>query len=195
VFVEDTAVVLDELAIIARPGAESRRPETPSVAEVLRRYRPLAFIEAPGILDGGDVLRLDRRLFVGLSRRSNAAAIEQLRSLLADRGYLVTGVPVKGCLHLKSAVTPVSENVLLINPDWVEPDVFKSMRLIKVDTSEPFAANALMVGGGVVFPSAYPATRRALESQGIRVCPVDLSELVKAEGGVTCCSLVFCAGD
>jgi dimethylargininase len=191
VFVEDAAIVLDELAVITRPGAESRRPEIPSIARALRPYRPLAYIEEPGVLDGGDVLRVGRKLFVGLSLRSNQAAIEQLRSRLHGFGYTVAGVQVKGCLHLKSAVTRVGGEVLLINRDWVDGGVFASMNLLEVDANEPFAANALMIGGVVIFPSAFPATRKRLEALGIRVCPVDVSELAKAEGGVTCCSLIF----
>jgi dimethylargininase len=191
VFVEDAAIVLDELAIITRPGAESRRPETQSVAAALRPYRPLALIEAPGILDGGDVLHLGKRLFVGLSSRSNEAAIAQMMSLLAGYGYIVIGVPIKDCLHLKSAVTQVSADTLLINRNWVDDAPFVHMQLVEVHPSEPFAANALMIDGGVVFPLAHPATRGRLEARGIKIHVVDVSELAKAEGGVTCCSLVF----
>jgi dimethylargininase len=191
VFVEDAAIVLPELAVITRPGAESRRPETHGIAEALRPYRPLAFIEAPGILDGGDVLRIDRNVFVGLSHRSNEAAVRQLRDLLNLYGYSVTGAHVKNCLHLKSAVTQVADDTLLINREWVDADMFGPMRFVEVDSREPSAANALRIGGSVIFPTAYPATQRRLETQGIQVHPVDVSELTKAEGGVTCCSLIF----
>ncbi len=191
VFVEDAAIVLDELALITRPGAESRRAEIESIAQALRPYRQLAYIEAPGILDGGDVLRLGRKLYVGLSRRSSQAAIQQMQDLLAGFGYTVTGVQVKDCLHLKSAVTQVAEDTLLVNRNWVEGDLFGPVRMIDVDACEPFAANALAIGEVVVFPSAYAATRMRLETHGIKVCPVDVSELAKAEGGVTCCSLIF----
>ncbi len=191
VFVEDAAIVLDELAIIARPGAASRQPETQSIAEALVPHRRLVFIEAPGTLDGGDVLHIGKTLFVGLTRRSNSAGVEQLRTSLAPLGYTVKGVPVDGCLHLKSGVTQVAENTLLVNPSWVDAGAFRPMNLIEVDTSEPFAANALWVGGTVVYPSAYPGTRARLEAQGISVMLVDVSELTKAEGGVTCCSLIF----
>ncbi|MBZ5497153.1 MAG: dimethylargininase [Acidobacteriia bacterium] len=191
VFVEDAAVVLDELAVITRPGAVIRRQETRSVADALRPYRHLVCVEAPGVLDGGDVLRLGRNLFVGLSQRSNEAATRQLHEMLQGYGYAVTGVQVKGCLHLKSAVTQVAENVVLINPHWVDGSAFNSMQLIEVDPNEPSAANALMIGDSVVFPSAYPATRRRLEARGIQVRVVDASELAKAEGGVTCCSLIL----
>jgi dimethylargininase len=195
VFVEDTAVVLEELAVITRPGAESRRAEIQSIAQALRPHRQLAFIEPPGVLDGGDVLRLDRRLFVGLSRRSNQAAVDQVQRLLSDFGYTVIGVPVKGCLHLKSAVTQVAEDTLLLNRNWIDSAPFEPMRCIDVNSGEPFAANALMLGGSVVYPSAYPLTRSRLTAGGIEVWSVDVSELAKAEGGVTCCSLILSMED
>lgn len=191
VFVEDTAVVFDELAMITRPGAESRRPETQSVAMALTPYRRLLYIESPGTIDGGDVLRIGKTLFVGLSHRSNQAGIEQMLALLEPFGYRVQEVRLNGCLHLKSAVTQVATDALLINPTWVEASVFAHMSTIDADPSEPYGGNALLVGETVVYPSAYPRTRGRLEDAGIPVRVVDVSELAKAEGGVTCCSLVF----
>ena len=191
VFVEDVAVVFDELAILARPGAESRRAEVASVAKALEPHRKLARIEAPGTLDGGDVLTVGRGVFVGLSQRTNPAGIEQMRALLEPHGYSVEGVPVERCLHLKSAVTQVGERALLINPAWVEPGAFRDLELIEVDAAEPFAANALLVKGVVVYPAAYERTRQRLDQRGIGVVTVEVSELAKAEGGVTCCSLIL----
>lgn len=190
VFVEDAAIVLDEVAVITRPGALSRRPETATVADALKPWRKLLHIEAPGTLDGGDVMRLGRRLFVGLTRRSNREGIEQLRNLLAPWGYSVTGVPINDCLHLKTAVTPIAEDRLLLNPAFVDAQVF-DCPWIEVDPSEPMAANALLIDETVIFPTAFTRTRQRLEQAGIRVHGVDASELAKAEGGVTCCSLVF----
>jgi dimethylargininase len=191
VFVEDTCIVLDELAIIARPGAQSRRPEVHAVAEFVSRYRKLHFIESLGTIDGGDVLRLGRSLFVGLSRRSNASGIEQIRRLLEPLGYQVWNIEVNGCLHLKSAVSRVAERAVLLSRTCVDPDPFKDYDIIDVDPSEPMAANALLVGTTVVYPAAYPRTRERLEARGIRVQTLDVSELAKAEGGVTCCSVIF----
>jgi dimethylargininase len=191
VFVEDVAVVLDELAIITRPGAPSRRPERRTVAQALQPHRRLFFIQAPGTLDGGDVLCLGKTLYVGLSQRSNQAAIEQMRVVLAPLGYRVRGVPVRGCLHLKSAICQVAERTLLINRDWVDADVFPEFDLIDVDPSEPYAANALHIDGAVVYGAAYPRTRERLEARDIDVYTVDVSELAKAEGAVTCCSLIL----
>jgi dimethylargininase len=191
VFVEDTAVVLDELALITRPGAVSRRREIESIAQALGPYRRLVAIEAPGILDGGDVLCLGKEVFIGLSHRSNETAIRQVRDQLGSYGYGVTGVTMENCLHLKSAITQVSDHLLLINRAWVDSAPFGSMQFIDVDPDEPGAANALRVGDVVIFPSAFPKTRRRLVNQGIAVRSVDASELAKAEGGVTCCSLIF----
>jgi dimethylargininase len=193
VFVEDTAVVLDELAIIARPGAVSRRGETGAPAEMLMAYRKLTYIEPPGTLDGGDVLRIGKRLFVGLSSRSNEAGVEQMRRLAGSFGYSVESVRVRGCLHLKSAVTQVAERTLLINPKWVDAGAFEGMELVDVHPQEPFGGNALLVGDTVVYPTSYPATCLRLEERGIVVKAVDVAELGKAEGGVTCCSLIFSA--
>lgn len=190
-FVEDAAIVLDELAIITRPGVETRRGETPSVAEALEAYRKLFRIEPPGTIDGGDVLRVGRTLYVGMSGRSSPAGLEQLRACVAPSGYTVTAVAMADCLHLKSAVTQVGRGALLINRDWVDTRAFDAMELIDVDPSEPMGANALLVGETVVYPTAYPRTRRRLEDRAIAVEPIDVSELAKAEGGVTCCSLIF----
>jgi dimethylargininase len=193
VFVEDTAIVLEEAAVITRPGSPSRRPETPSIAGALARYRKLLRIEAPGTLDGGDVLRIGRTLYVGTSGRSNPEAIEQLTALLAPLGYLVRPVAVRGCLHLKTAVTQVAEGRLLINPNWVDRADFAGMRYVEVDGAEPFGANAVLIDDQVIYPASHPRTAERLQRLGIPVHIVDMSETEKAEGGVTCCSLLFSA--
>lgn len=191
VFVEDVAIVLDEVAILTRPGASSRRAEVSSVAELLRRYRPTLAIEAPGTLDGGDVLRVGRTLYVGLSARSNAAGIAQLRELLHTHGYAVESVSTRGCLHLKSAVTALAEDTLLLQPAWVDRERFAGLRIIEVDPAEPHAANVLRIGHALLMPASFPRTSQRLLDAGFEVTAVDVSELQKAEGAVTCCSLVF----
>jgi len=196
VFVEDTALVFDEIAITTRPGAPSRRAEVASVARVLQRHRTLRTIEAPGTIDGGDVMRIGRTVYVGQAARSNAAAVEQLRDLLgaaspAGSGYTVHAVPTRECLHLKSAVTQVADDTLLINPAWVDASTFAQFRLIEVDPAEEHAANALRIGDGIIYPTSFPRTQRKLEACGIALTIVDVSELQKAEGAVTCCSVVF----
>jgi len=194
VFVEDVAIVLDEIAVVTRPGAESRRAEGPSIAEALVPYRRVTAIAAPGTIDGGDVLRIGRRLFVGQSARSNASGIEQLRAVVWPYGYSVTAVPVQGCLHLKSAVTEVGPETILVNPAWVDACLFRAPRVVEVDSGEPYAANGLLVGGAVIYPASFPATRARLEAAGIDLRVIDVSELQKAEGAVTCCSVIFAKG-
>ena len=183
--------MLDELAVMTRPGAESRRPEVASIAAALEPHRKLIHIESPGTLDGGDVLVVDRSMYVGLSGRSNVAGTEQLRALVEPLGYELTGVPVRSCLHLKSAVAQVAAGRLLINREWVDAAVFRGLDLIDVAPAEPAAANALLVGETVIFPGRFKRTLTRMRDAGIEVEPVDISELAKAEGGVTCSSLIF----
>jgi dimethylargininase len=191
VFVEDMALVFDEMAVVTRPGALSRRRETPGVAEALGKYRRLHTIEPPGTMDGGDVLVLGRRVFAGRSRRTNEAGVGQLRDLLAPYGYDVVPVEVRGCLHLKSAVTALADGLLLINRTWLPGATFSAFDAVDVHPEEPAAANALKVGDRVVYSSAFPRTLERIERRGLSVGTVDTSEVAKAEGGVTCCSLIF----
>ena len=190
VFVEDIAVVLDEVAIITRPGAESRRRETPAVAEALAAYRPLHVIQHPGTVDGGDVLVAGRRVFVGRSSRTNEAAVGQMRQLLEPLGYIVSDTVVRSCLHLKSAVTALGDDVLLVNRAWIDPEAFEGITLVEVDPSEPSAANALRLDDRIVCSSAFPRTAERIARRGLRLHTVDASEVAKAEGAVTCCSLI-----
>ena len=190
VFVEDSAVVLDEVAILTRPGAESRRAEVGAMAEALVPFRPLRRVEAPGTLDGGDVLRLGRTLYVGESSRTNAAGIAQLAALASPFGYEVVALRVRGALHLKTAVTQVAPRTILVNPAWIEAP-FSGYEAIHVAEEEPFGANAVLVNGTVIHSTAFPRTQESLSRAGIPVLGVDASELAKAEGGVTCCSLLF----
>ena len=191
VFVEDMALVFDEVAVILRSGAASRRPEAASVAEALAAYRELRTMQAPATMDGGDVLRIDRDVYIGVSGRSTLDGIRQVESLLAPFGYQVHPVEMTGCLHLKSAVTQVGERLLLLNPAWVDGSIFKGMERIDVAPEEPHAANALLLDAAVIYPTAHRATRRRLEHRRVHLRLVEVSELMKAEGAVTCCSLVF----
>jgi len=191
VFVEDVALVLDECAIMLNPGAASRRPEVASVEKALAPYREIFRIQPPGTVDGGDILTVDRTVHVGISSRSTKNAIEQIKVILEPRGYQVRAVNVTGCLHLKSAVTQVSKDTLLINPEWVSRDDFPGMQFIEVDPSESYAANAILVDDTIIYPSSFPKTKAKLEKAGINLVIVDADELAKAEGAVTCCSLIF----
>ena len=191
VFVEDTALVLDECAIILRPGADSRRSETESIARVLSPYRKLFNIQAPARVDGGDILRVGGQVYIGLSTRSDTNAMEQIQDFLQPYGYEVQAVKVTGCLHLKSAVTQVAEDALVINPAWVDKKNFAGMKFIEIEPSEPYAANALWLGDTVLYPKAFPRTRKKLMDAGIKIVDVDADELAKAEGALTCCSLLL----
>jgi dimethylargininase len=190
-FVEDTAIVLDELAVIFPLGTESRRPEADSIAEALSKFRKLKYITLPGMVEGGDILRVGRILYVGLTKRTNAEGIRQLAAILAPHHYEVIPVPVTGCLHLKSAATRLGRGTLLANRAWFDPSPFFSFAWINVDPSEPHAANALPIGDTIIFPASFPRTRARLEAAGFHVTPLDISELQKAESGLTCSSLIF----
>lgn len=191
VFVEDPAIVLDEIGVMTRMGAESRRAESASLAEAVARFRTLRWIAEPGTLEGGDVVRIGRRLFVGRSARSNAAGIAQLQSEVAPFGYAVEAVPMRGCLHLKSACTYLGREAVLANRDWVDLGPFAGCHVIDVAPEEPGAADVLAIGDTVLIPASFPRTARVLELAGWGVLPIDVSELQKAEAGVTCMSLIF----
>jgi len=191
VFVEDTAVVLPELAVVTRPGAASRRGETPSVAAALARHVQVRQLSEPACLEGGDVLSIGRTLFVGASARTNSQGIAQLAQALAPHGYAVHTVAMDGCLHLKSACSFIPPDILLVNPSWVDPASFGTQRVIVVEEAEPYAANTLTVGGTTLVSTAYPHTRRRLRSAGVGTHALDVSELHKAEAALTCMSLLY----
>jgi dimethylargininase len=191
VFIEDTAVVLDELAVITRPGAESRRKETAAVAEAVRSYRPVVAILAPGTLDGGDVMVAGQRIFVGVGYRSNEAAVKQLRSMVGTQGYTVESVEFEGCLHLKSAVTVLSDDLVLVNPAWVDARRFAPLHAIEIDPAEPYAANAVRIGDDIMYAEHHVRTHQRLADAGLTIHTVPADELAKAEGAVTCCSLII----
>lgn len=191
VFIEDTAVVLDELAVLARPGVDSRRGEVDGMEQVLARYRPLERITGSGTLEGGDVLRIGRRLFVGLSARTNREGIDQLDRLLSPHGYRVVPVAVEGCLHLKSAVTALDDSTLLARPGGFDPEPFAGFAVVEAYEDEPEAANALRAGGFVCLHAGFRRTVERVRTAGFAVKTVDVSELLKAESGLTCSSILI----
>ncbi len=205
VFVEDPAIVVDEIAVVSIMGAPSRRPEAASLAHALSRYRPIKFLVEPATLDGGDVLRVGRLVFAGLSQRTNLEGIAQLRDVLRAFNYEVQPVEVRGCLHLKSACSYIGNDTLLINRSWIDAERLRGFELIDVPDEEPAAANALLIKDIVMIPASFPKTRALLEERGFespaspgsrrvalrRLRTIDLSELQKAEAGVTCTSLIF----
>ena len=191
VFVEDIAVVFDQFAIVTLPGAVSRRAEVAAIAAALAPHRELEFITAPGTIDGGDVLVAGRQVFIGRSTRTNAAAIAQMRRLLTPRGYTLCDVAIDGCLHLKSAVTAIDDRTVLLNPAWMNREVFRNFEIVAVDPDEAYGANALRLRDRVIMPTAFPRTADRVASRGVHVVMVDASELAKAEGAVTCFSLII----
>jgi len=190
-FVEDPALVLDELAIVFPLGTVTRRRESAAIAAALAPFRKLAHVELPGTIEGGDILRIGRKLYVGLTARSNAEGISQLAGIVAAHGYEVIAVPVTGCLHLKSAVTVLDDHTLLANRAWFESSLMNDYVWVNVDPAEPHAGNALAISDTVVFPASFPRTRARIEARGLRVMPIDISELQRAESGLTCSSLLF----
>ena len=195
VFVEDPAVVVDEVAVISNMGAPSRRPEARSLADELAHYRPLKFLAEPATLDGGDVMRIGRLIFVGLSQRTNRDGVAQLRDILQPYGYQVQPVEVRGCLHFKSACSYIGNNTILVNRSLIDAEPLRRFEMIDVPEEEPAAANALLVEDVVIMPASFPKTRSLLEQRGFCVRAIDLSELQKAEAGVTCTSLIFVASE
>ena len=195
VFIEDTALVLDEIAVMLRPGAASRQPEVEGVKSVLQQYRMLRAIEPPGTLDGGDLLCIGNTIFAGVSTRSNREGIRQLENIVRELGFSVESVATTRCLHLKSAVTEVAPGTLLINPQWISSRTFRNFELIDVDQDESHGANALRIGRDVIYSASHPRTTEKLRKQGINVMIVDVSEVQKAEGAVTCCSLILQGSD
>jgi dimethylargininase len=191
VFIEDTAIVTDEVAVVTRPGAATRRGETAAVRMALSHYRPLAEVTAPATLDGGDVVVAGRRVLVGQSSRTNAEGVEQLARALAPFGYQTRAVPLTRCLHLKSAVTALDDETLLIDPEWASPLDLPGFEFVEIDPREPGAANIVRVGPTYLFAQAFPRTLERLQRHGLDVTTTPCDELAKAEGAVTCCSLVF----
>ena len=189
VFVEDTAILLGEHAIITRPGAASRAGETESTAAGLTGHFELHRI-ASGFVDGGDVLRIGRRLYVGLSTRTDTAGIQALTELTAPLGYDVVRAELRDCLHLKSGATFVGDGVLLFNRDAVDPAQFAAVEPLAVDENEPTAANIVRAGDRLIMPAGSPRTAAMVRDRGFTVVEVDVSELQKAEAGVTCMSLI-----
>jgi dimethylargininase len=190
-FVEDTAVVLDEVALVGMPGAASRRGELPAVEAALARFRPLERTVLPATLEGGDVLRVGHRLFVGRSARTNEAGIARLAAVAEPLGYHVRPVTVTGCLHLKSAVCALDDERVLANPAWLDLSPFHGLGVVPVDPDEPGAANVLRVAGLVVAHPGFPRTLDRLSELGYAVRPLDVSEFLKAEAALTCKSLLL----
>ncbi len=191
VFVEDTALVLDEIAVIGAMRRASRAPETKLLSHLLGTQRELASIQAPGTLEGGDVFLVGRTIFVGRSTRTNDHGIEQLRAIAEPHGYEVIAVDVPGCLHLTTGASRLTEEIVLLHPEWVDADAFIGVETLAIDPAEPWGANTLRLNDQTLMGDCFPRTRDIIESRGVTTRTVDISELMKAEAGLTCMSLLF----
>jgi dimethylargininase len=191
VFVEDTAVVFDEAAVVTRPGTPLREREVPSITAALSAYRKLLQIVAPATLEGGDVLRLGRDFYVGISSRTNEEGFAQFASIVRGFGYQANPIEVRGCLHLKTAVTALDAETLLVKPSWIDAAALPRVRQLVVPADEPFGANALVVNGVVHLSARWKQTKELVERSGFSVNGLDVSEFEKAEAGLTCLSLIF----
>ncbi len=188
-FIEDTAIVLDELAVLCSLAPPTRRQEPAAIEPILSQYREVRRIEPPATIEGGDVLRVGRTLLVGQSRRTNAAGIAILAGLVAPFGYEIRPVPVRGCLHLKTACTALPDGRLLVNPAWIDTSALPDFELVKIPDEEPWAANVALVHSNVLLSAAHDKTAALIHDLGFNVRTIDLCEFAKAEGGVTCLGL------
>lgn len=191
VFIEDNAIILDELAVVTSMGTPSRQGESALLLPVLARHRRLVTISPPATIEGGDVLRMGKRLYVGVSTRTNLAGVAALREIAEPLGYEVTPIETRGCLHLKTACTSLDDETVLVNPAWLDVDALGSCRLLHVPAEEPFGANVLCVHGGALVQASCPLTRALIEAHGYGATGVDLGEFSKADAGLTCLSLLI----
>jgi dimethylargininase len=190
-FIEDAAIVLDELAVLCSMAVSARQAEPAGLEPLLKSMREVRRIDPPATIEGGDVLRLDRTLLVGLSARTNAAGIGALAAIVAPLGYQTAAVQVSGCLHLKTACTALPDGRLLVNPAWLDVAALAGRALIEIPGDEPWGANVLAAGDRVIMPAAHAKTAEKLGGLGVRVQTVELSEFAKAEGGATCLSILM----
>ncbi len=191
VFVEDTAFVLDEIGVIMPMGVASRQEETRLIQTELAKFREIKQIKHPARLEGGDILRIGKHLYVGVTSRTNTSGVMALAQMVKPYGYDVMGVNVTGCLHLKTGCTALDDQTILINPAWVDPEPFARFRLMSVPEGEPFAANVLRIGNTICMHSGFAKTREMVEQHGYDVQVTNISEFQKAEAGLTCMSLIF----
>ncbi len=191
VFIEDTAIVLDEVAVLASMGTEARRSELAGIEVELKKFREVQRIAGPASMEGGDVLRVGRTLLVGVSSRTNRAGASALETIVRRHGYRVVPVPVRGCLHLKTACTALPDECLLVNRAWLDREALRGFEIVSIPETEPWAANVVLVGASVCLAAAHSRTAGMIRERGFEVRAVDLSEFAKAEGGVTCLSILF----
>lgn len=190
-FVEDTAVVGPEFAVLTHPGAPSRRGETATIAPVLSRYRAVTAMSANAHMDGGDVLMVDKRFFVGLTSRTDEAGVREFAAVVEKFGYTVDAIEVSDGLHLKSIVNYVGRNTLILNEEGTRHPAFRGFNHIVLDKDEEYAGNTLWINDTLITPSGYPDTLAQLQGVGLPIIALDTSEIRKMDGGLTCLSLRF----
>lgn len=190
-FVEDTAVVFPELALIARPGAPSRRGEAGLMAPILANYRNVVHIDPPGTLDGGDVLTIGKNIFVGLTDRTDRNGFDQLSEILTPLNYNCQAIPITAGLHLKSSVNYISNGTILVTQELAGNRTWEGYRKIIVDPQEQYAANTLWVNDNLLVPAGFPGTTAKIKTLGLPVHELEMTEMQKMDGGLTCLSLRF----
>ncbi len=195
VFMEDTGIILDEVAVIGNMATPERGPEAQAVRGLVSELRPVVEIKSPGTLEGGDIFRIEKTIFVGLGTRTNPDGAGQLQDAVQPFGYEVITVPVPGCLHLSTGASHIGGGEILANTNWVESAAFGARTVIAVPEDEPWGANALLAHDTLLVAAGNPKTRELLESTGRSVIEVDISEFAKAEAGLTCLSLRYTKTD
>ncbi len=190
-FVEDTAIIFPELAVISRPGALARRGEIASIEPVLARQKSIQWIQSPGTLDGGDVLTIDQQVFVGLTERTNQAGFDQFQAILEPLGYICQAITVAAGLHLKSSVNYVGGNTILLTENFADHPEWNQFNRIIIDSGEEYAANTLWVNDHLLIPAGFPNTYNRIRTLRLQIIELEMSELQKMDGGLTCLSLRF----
>ncbi|MEK6962831.1 MAG: arginine deiminase family protein [Nanoarchaeota archaeon] len=190
-FVEDTAIVTEQYAIITRLGHSTRQGEEEKIVEILSNYRKIVYIQSPATLDGGDILRVDKHFYIGLSKRTNREGAKQLTTILSKEGYTASTVPVKTVLHLKTGVTSIGMNNLLCIEEFQKRPEFKSFNVIPISKDEEYSANCLVVKEWLLMPKGFTRTRSKLKGLGYNITEIEMGEFAKMDGGLTCLSLLF----
>ncbi len=191
VFIEDPVVLLDEVAVLTLPFSPSRKGEVPNIEKFISGLGKTERIIPPGTMEGGDVLKIGRTLYVGISNQTNQEGFNQFRSFVEPFGYKVIPVKVQGALHLKTAATALDDRTLLMNPDWIDAQPFRDFRIVEVPRDEPFGGNIIAVGRRVLMHEGFVQTCHTVKSLGFEVSLVNISEFLKAEAGLTCMSVLY----
>jgi len=192
VFVEDTALLSGDMAVLTRPGALSRRGETESMAVALAgHFDTIHRIEAPATLDAGDVMMVGDHFYIGLSERTNQAGADQLAQGLAAHGKTASSVEMRDMLHLKTGVSYLESGLLLACGEFIGHPMFSEFKVIEVAPHEAYAANSVWINGSVLVPAGNPQTEAAIQAEGLPTIALEMSEFRKLDGGLSCLSLRF----